>query len=317
MAIINSIAHIQQTVDVRIQANYSQLSPRIPEVLSEIVFPLISTTIYNHYDAMDELTASPADKERIKLLRAAVANFVVGKYVPFGEVSVSATGITRIEGDNDKTAFKYQSAAYQRACYSAGWVALEHFLDIIDETIPAHDAWKQDNYFSRYIRSGRELNDIVRLIHPNLSYVKLMPIFKEVRDILLYPAYGHTLEEIEGNMRNDESVDPIFLQAYYLLKRIMANAAMVRGIMKNIIIIEENGLTTVSSDLSYSDAGKPDNDIRKAELLAESFKSSYEEYTKQFVQFLNANTAYFISWAVPTNQSFKDFNQGLSGLGML
>lgn len=144
-----------------------------------------------------------------------------------------------------------------------------------------------------------------------------MPIFQEVRDLLLFPKYGTTLEELEVKIKDDEDTDPIFLQAYYLLKRIMANAAMHRAIIKNIIIFEADGLTTVSSDLSYSDAGKSDNDIRKAELLADSFKSSYEEYSKQFVQYLNDNTAYFTSWVVPASPNVKEFNKGLSGLGML
>lgn len=283
MAIISTIDHIRKHTDVTISININSALPLLPQVARQYILPLVPTLLYNRLDAIVESSLDPlgVDLKLLLKLRETVANLVVAAYVARGSVSLSASGLRRIEGANEKTAYKNQETNFIHSYQLAGLSALDEFLQLCTENAATIPEWKDSQRAARFaallIKDGQELNDYITLKHPQITYRQLLADMEDVERILFAPKWGANYATLKARANNLASLTASEKDLLGSLKRCLAYSAMSRAVPHLALSVESEGIMSVSVD---GDSGKTGLKAapNQIELLANNWTATAGEY---------------------------------------
>jgi hypothetical protein len=205
-------------------------------------------TLFNNESSAEDLE-SPF-KEIVEMLRISSAHLALEKWVPFGQVSISQSGINITSSDTTKTAWEWQVRDIQARCNETGFNALEDALEYLEKNIEEEefDSYKTSDEFkennSLFVSSAKEFcrhYSLFSVARHNFyrirSVIKTVEYF-DIKSVIL-PDYFDSLKD---TLKAGEAFEPIDQTIVDMIRPAVVYLTVSKAINELAVSINENGL---------------------------------------------------------------------------
>lgn len=213
--------------------------------------------------ALDADTLSAEQEALLPYLRRPMGMLGLYEYTKIGSVQFSESGVFRMEGENYKTAYKYQVTDLKRFYLYTGFEALEHLLAYLEDNEADFPTWAAGAGYNRnkalLINSAADFrthysNDINRY-----TFEHLRPVLEDIDAFAIQPLLGDDqYNELKANILA-KNLSAKEQQLIYYLQRAVANFAVKEAIRRGWVRLE--GRTLVSAEIlepqGYAREGAP------------------------------------------------------------
>lgn len=280
--IITTINQIKQYTDTTIGVNLHSLLPLIPGVIRQHIAPFVPATLIQKLESMEEPLADDDDIYTALLykLRAVISNFLVASYVPRSEASLAQTGLQRTEGSEQKSAYRYQSAAFVKSYTIAGLDALDDLLATCAQHSSDIEEWhsssEKELYDNLLIKNGVALRRYITLKHPHITYQQIATDMEDVEQIMFYKLWGNNYTALKERIKAEVLTDneKMLLK---VLQKTLAYMSLTRALPRLNFTIDTDGLLAVRADDQYDKQSASNSDFQ-LEQWNKSMTSTAMEY---------------------------------------
>lgn len=253
MALLTSIQDFKNHTDVSIGVNINSLLPATQEVATLYIYPYFPRALYEYLDQTPTTDMTSELQHCYALLQAVMAKLTVAQYAQRSEVSLTASGLQRTEGSDQKSAYRYQSTAFVESYRQAGLALFDELLTYCDANAAALTLWADSPAAKRYrsllIKNGQELATIIGLRYPQFTYLQLVPDMVDVEEITFGKLFGGNYKHLKARMQ-DPSITLTQAEQDWLklLKHALAHSALQKAVPRLQLVIGDSGLLAVSWD---------------------------------------------------------------------
>lgn len=274
------------------------------KLAQEVTGPELLAEIDAAYQAA---TLTPAQTLLLPYLQRYIATAAVLIFIPKSEVSVTSSGVFRMETDSGKTAYQQQVIRLTRdlqAELDTHHEALLHWLDSHATDFPTYtgSAAFQINR-SLFIQNGLQFASVYFCPAPYRIYQRLRPILSDVESLQLPKILGDVFfAELKQKLAAPTpSLSAAETKLLHILRKFTAYSAISKGIAQQLLSWDERGLTTFAGE-GRSDVS---DDAKRASLTpahVEHFLRETEKNANDWLQELSfyltstASTLVFASW---------------------
>lgn len=240
--------------------------------------------------AIDDDSLSTEQTALLPYLRRPLGMLGLYEYINIGSVQFSEGGVFRMEGENYKTAYKYQVTGMKRFYLYTGFESLEHLLGYLEDKAADFPTWAASDGYTRnkalLINSAADFrkhysNDINRY-----TFEHLRPVLEDIDAFAIQPLLGddqyNTLKAniLAKNLSAKEQ------QLIYYLQRTVANFAVKEAIRRGWIRLE--GRTLVSTEIlepqGYEREGAPtQNQVSLASMRQDEWANRNLSYATKYL----------------------------------
>jgi len=215
------------------------------------------------------------------------------EYLDIGSVMMGEGGLFRVESQEQKTAYKYQTNNYQRTLLTHGYNAIEDLIVYLrgkDTTYPLYASADESKYnWSMTINLSRDWRRIYNRQMDRYTFEAIRPILQDIEQLSLVPnispgLYAQIIEQIQmDNISATNQALLPFIQkavaAYTTLEATERHLIQIKG--NRIIIVEE--LEPQSSRKTTNPSG------RELSVAHTHHQELAERYMAGLVQYLDAH----------------------------
>lgn len=303
MSYFPDIDTLQKSLAVNCSFSVESIEPSIELAALQYITPYIGDALYNDLITATAGTALTASNR----VRRALANFAAYLHKDQGAVQWSDAGILRREGENYKSAYKYQEQNLQKSLHRQGWLWMELLLIYLENNEVDFPLWSQEGKAKNralLINTATRFQEFVRISGGRELYEYLRPIIKDVECFAISPCIGSALySEIKEQILTktlspaNERLLP-YLQAptaYYTKARAI-ELGLAQYTLSGLVSIEQQGAdyknqekavhgVTASASIIFND----DMGNRHLAKLVDFLTKNIEDYPL-YADFLAANT---------------------------
>lgn len=252
--IIDVIAVVGGAVNTSVQIE--DISPSLDAVLSGPIADVIGINFIGK--AIIEL--NPADPIMV-VMKKSNAYLGLWEYSKFSATQMGGMGLVRIEGDNAKSAFKYQENSYRNAMYEAGMNELEGLIKEIENfrtSLIALNIWDNDVQYAcrghliNYAKEMRQFynNRVARSVFETLrpiiadveQYILRDIVTDEVMDkLLLYVA------DPDAYIISNPTEAALLANALPMIQKALAHITIVEAVQREWVRVTPSGVVAVES----------------------------------------------------------------------
>lgn len=226
--------------------------------------PWVSQAFFDEVtDALEADALTGQQAALLPYLRRPLGMLGLYEYARIGSVQFSESGIFRMEGENYKTAYKYQVTELRRFYLYNGYEAIEHLLGYLEANEADFPTWADSDAYSRnkalLLNSAADFrnhysNDINRY-----TFEHLRPVLEDIDAFAIQPLLGdEQYQELKANILA-KALSPAESKLLYYLQRAVANFAVKEAIRRGWVRLE--GRTLVSTEIlepqGYEHEGAP------------------------------------------------------------
>jgi|GEM_PF-5872948 hypothetical protein len=187
-------ADFKKQLPVNISLSISDLQQRLKDAAERYLRPKIGDLLDNALIAYQAETGHGL----INSIQRCIANFALYHQLPLTEVQISDSGVMRIETENEKTAYKYQTDALKAEILNSGFTAIEYTLGKMEAQKGNPDyEWYFENALSTrnsntemLLWNSIEFNRFNRLAAPAATFDFLVPSIQAVEDFVIRAYIG-------------------------------------------------------------------------------------------------------------------------------
>lgn len=216
MKLFRNATELQKFVTVDSTLTLQSLEPFEEEVKEEYLLDWIGAEQYEDLVTnFDDLTSK--QKVLLPFVQRIIANFAVAYYLDV-PISIGNSGAARIEGENEKTAYKYQVASAKQRLIESGWNAVERLISFLSQFESDYPLWSSEakaNSRGLIINSYKTFKRAYHVVNGRWVFEGLRPIMADVELFTIMPTIGQTYydalkAEILANTLTDENKKALF-----------------------------------------------------------------------------------------------------------
>lgn len=309
---------------------WPSLQPSIETAQIRFIKPILGAALYDSLllEVQDTAVSDLVSEKQAIVIRIqnALRRLSLYIYAPIGEIQFTDAGMMRTETNNQKSAFKYQTEAYQKAQLDMGFELLEELIDYMDSHAGDYSSWTTTDeykfYKSLFIKTGAQLQlHCSSIRYPRRLFLLLRSTMLTVQQTIIKEAI--TADIFDALIAKNQSTTPNFTdeekELLDKLKPAIANFTIARGLPSLVAMLDENGLHVLNSNAdNASSVGKrsaaPDSItslvLKNAENTATAWLDMAVDYIKS-----TASPSVFASWytANLAKVATPNFNETSSG----
>ncbi len=253
--------------------------------------PWLSQAFYDEIAAaLDADTLTAEQEGLLPHLRRPLGMLGLYEYTKIGGIQFSEAGLFRMEGENYKTAYKYQVTDLKRFYLYNGYEALEHLLSYLEDNEADFPTWQASAGYTRnkalIINSAADFrlhysNDISRY-----TFEHLRPVLEDIGAFAIHPLLGDDqYQDLMASILAKDLTEKEEKLLYYL-QRAVANFAVKEAIRRNWIRLE--GRTLVSIEVlepqGYEREGAPSaNQVSLAYMRQDEWANRNLSYATKYL----------------------------------
>jgi len=243
MPIISEISELKKYIGAagNVSIKMTDLEPFLDLVGHQHLRPWLGKTTYE--ELRDNHASSPV-ASLLPYVQRPLALLGMYEYSKVNGIMITGSGNVRIEGDNKKTAYKYQENAYRSVMLEQGWESIERMLEYLDENEDDYLAWKVEaaaRHRSLFINYASTYRDLYGKQVSRFVFETLRPIIEELEDFIFIPMLGEKFfrsikaDILAGNLREVEADAPLIRrkELVLLIQKVLVHFAMKEGIQRN------------------------------------------------------------------------------------
>lgn len=260
------------------------------------------------YDQLLSLYEASENDDAVYQAQAAVASFAAKIATPRLAVMINSKGITRKEGQGEKSAYQYQVRDLQASYQQAGWEALERLLEHLEENQKEkkYSQFHRSKYASYdddlFISNTAQMQQYVDIHGQRQLFVQLLPHLREAQ-LRLARELGqafydqlHRQHKAQKFARKHEGLVP-------LMRKAIANLAYAEYMDTRVSTLTPEGFRQpVGSTNDDIAAQMADKDNRVGSLIR-YYRSNAEAYITDLHRILRETPKQFPLYVVPENTS--------------
>lgn len=308
MGLIKEIEDVQKYVAVANDLTLPGLQPEINDIEENVIIPHIGSAFYVELEgAYQGDTLTSPQQLVVDRLQECIGNLAVGQYLDTVQISISDSGLTRAEGGNEKTAYKYQKEEAKVQMLRKGWLALENLLAFLESTKLIYPTWAASPEYTvnkeLIINSALVFEKHYAIGRSRLLYQALCYIMKQTEDFDLEEIIGEDLlDEIRTEILAADVSDDNQLLLDKFIYSAVAHLTIYRALGDMVVKLDVSG-AVLHEKLAIE--GSPDQDVAAGldRVNAKRFnvQNAGAQYMDKLKKYLNANasdskyTAFFTS----------------------
>lgn len=331
--LIKTIDEIKQSVAVNAGLDINTISAFIKAAERNYLKPAIGRQLYQLIDeAYNTNSLTSDEQDLLPLLQDVVSQFAIYLGLPQLEIQISDGAVTRIEADNTKTAYKYQTLSLRDSLFDGAYESLEFLLDYLEGHQNAFPLWETSDeraeMNSLLVRSGREMKQFCSSIRqPQRTYMAVASMMHTIEDLTLDDLIGDTFTELKDKQTAGTLTD-IEKPVVKALKKGIVNLTMGKAMLQLEMRVDATDGVTIVGNRVDSTRGEDSNrstaDPKRVNSLAAQFNTVGTAYLDVATKLLNksASDTVFPTWygtmqaaaaAIADCSKIKDINQTLNG----
>jgi len=314
MTIITTINEVKQYVEVARSLKFETIKPSITTVERRFIKKHLSDALYTRLcDAYSVADNKVEDMPEVliplaTLSQSAVSNIATSLLLSRLSISVSESGVGRLETESLKTAFQYQEVNAKESYKSAGYDALEDILAYLEENKTEFSEWASSpSYidFSKYfIQSSVQFSELYNIQQSRLTFMAVRYIMKRIEDFMVQDITGKNLFKILKTQLKQDSLteaNKILLDDY-----ICPGVALItigKGVWERALDISDNGVTVSMRGGSENNELRQTAPLNKQQKMADQLITDGSEYLSRLGTFLSENLDDYPDYEAPTVES--------------
>lgn len=294
--IVKSIDIIKQHIGINKGFDYSQILPYITRAARIVIVPLIGSA---QYKIFDEYTGTDEDiVNAIKLAQAAESNFAYYLYLPMAAVQITTGGIFVPETENAKPATDKHFKELQRSFKTAGHEAIDELLMFMESKKAKFEPWTSSDQYKSYkellVNSTALFNKYFNIFNSYQTFMGLLPTIRNVENQFIK---GPVQDVLLTALKADQT-EPTRVKVKQLLQQSIVAFTIAKTVNDGIFVINTEGMYLRFDMLPYDKVTSFDKGGGFLEQTAKSKTIEAEEYLKQALKLILANTEIFTEYQV-------------------
>jgi hypothetical protein len=226
------------------------------------------------------------------------------EYSKVGGVQFGEAGLTRVENENMKTAFRYQENEYREYMLHNGYNAIESMLKFLDSNAVSYPTWEAKernrslfiNYASDFrLHYNKKLN--------RHTFEGLRPIIEDVEYFAIATTLGETLYDALKAAILAGSVTSTQKPLVKLVQKAIANFTIREAVARKWVIVQDDRIMQIEKDKDQSSRLEKTPTGPSVSLTMRSHEITGDRYINEIIRYLNKHEADFEGWPIPTAES--------------
>ncbi len=307
---ITTIDELKQYVEVSSGLKMPTVEPslRIAErrnLRSCLGEQLFNQLLASYKDSGFKVAAMPAAlQELARLSQFVVANIGMSLLIPRLSVSVSDTGLARIENEGKKTAFQYQEVNLRESYLRAGFDGLDDVLNHRESNKESFPEWVSSpsylDYKKYFIQSAEQFSASFNIQHSRLAFLSIRYIMKRVEDFQVQDITGKKLFSVLKSELKSGTISEkhqVLLDDY--IRPGVALITIAKGVWERALDISESGVTVSIKGSTDNNELRQSAELNKQQKMADQLLADGNEYLSRLGQFLNDNITDYPDFQLP------------------
>lgn len=314
MTIIATIDELRKYVEVVTSLKMDTVGPSLKSAagrhLKNCLGPELFNRLMNAYqDSEMKVNQMPEElRELAELSQAAVANIGMSLLIPRLSISISESGISRLENNNQKTAYQYQEVNAKESYLRSGFDALEDIFVYLEDHKERFPEWVSSNSyldFKKYfIQSASEFSNAYNIQQSRLTFMAVRYIMKRIEDFQVKDVTGKKLfDAIKSQARsgtltpkNKELLDDFICPGVALI-------TIAKGVWERALDISDNGVTVAMRGSYSNNEVRQAAELNKQQKMADQLLADGNLYLSRLGVFLAENKSDYPDYEPPVTES--------------
>ncbi|MBB2149173.1 DUF6712 family protein [Pedobacter gandavensis] len=314
MTIITTIDELKKYVEVSKSLKIETVGPSLKSAgrrhLKDCLGPELFLRLIKAYQDAGLKVSDMSDelKELAELCQAAAANIGMSLLIPRVSISISESGISRLENDNQKTAYQYQEVNAKESYLRSGYDALEDIFIYLEEHKELYPDWVASSAyldFKKYfIQSAAEFSSLYNIQQSRLSFLAVRYIMKRIEDFQVKDIISKKLFDTIKSQVKSGTITP---QNRILLDDFIcpgvALITIAKGVWERALDISEYGVTISMRGSSGNNELRQAAELKNQQKMADQLLADGNLYLSQLGVFLEENKSDYPDYEPPKVES--------------
>ncbi|MGB0521429.1 MAG: DUF6712 family protein [Flammeovirgaceae bacterium] len=179
--LFNTIEEFQQYIPVNKSFRLDRLTTFITQVEEAFIKPILGKALFDRLQAAYALSATdPLHLALLAKVQLPIAFLAWHRYVPFGQVQFSDAGFRNAQGDDFRSASKWQIEKIEAGSLNDGYTFLEQLLQFLEENALDYPDWDYADNHQFLISNAKAFNQEVFINESRLIFLKMLPQMKRI-----------------------------------------------------------------------------------------------------------------------------------------
>lgn len=263
--LFKTIEEFRQYIPVNKSFSLERITKYIEQAELEYIKPILGKALYNQlntdYAASSTSAAHVALVEKVQLV---ISSFAWHRYTPYGQVQFSDAGIRTVQGDDFRSASKWQIEKIEEGSLTDGYTFLEQLIEYLEEHVESYPTWDYANAHQYLISSAKVFNEEVFINGSRLIFLKMLPQMKRIERQVRAKISKGQFQAIKAKVAAKTAVwTDLEEELLEYLQNAVANLTYAASIRSLPLDIEGNRLTIFDNQFlsDYDPKVQPDVDL--------------------------------------------------------
>lgn len=203
--------------------------------------------------ATSSLTTPQA--ELVKKLQMSLAHFVFYEHIPFAQVIIDDSGISRKENDNYKTAYANQVQLLMNKSLKTAYDSLEHALNFLEDNQSNYPLWVASSGYTQnkkyFINTAVDFGNQYPIIRGRLTFKSMFPTMDDVETFYIEQCLGNLFyTELKTKILNKTPFSQKEKILIGYIKKAIANLTISRAVKNGWVKYTTNGVINIEHSAS-------------------------------------------------------------------
>lgn len=256
----------------------------------------LGTTLYDDLvDAVANNDATAAEVALLPYYQKALVWLALYDYIPFAEVQVTGSGVSRVENEQYKSAYKSQVQAIMENALTNGYEALERLLIFLEANKGTYTAWTTATGYAKYHGVMLNTATIFRTVYDKTlnrhTFESMFGCVEDAELLALVPLLGQTQYDALLNARKTGTYTSEALEkkAILLAQKISAHFTLRDALGKNWVQVKHNRVVQVDATSEQANLRQTTAPAFPVGARKELHDDRANAYIQQLRSFLDAN----------------------------
>lgn len=274
------------------------------------------------YDASPGTPLTTQQQLLVDKIQPSLAHFVFYEHIPYAQIVIDDSGITRKENENYKTAYANQITKLSQSAITSGYDTLEMLLGFMEDNEADYPLWTNDDAYTKnkefFINSSVDFAEQYPITRGRQTFKSLFPIMRDVESFYITQCLGQLFyDELKAKILNKTPFTSKETILIGFIKKAISFLSISRGVKNGWVKYNSSGVISSGHTDESNFITEETATNEQASLKVRETETTGEMYLTRVKDYLKANSSDFPTWEndPEVNPPADETDCGLSSSG--